>query len=75
MKMNIKILIDAEEYEVQKAIDDLSLEMMINYNINDVIVYNTIQLYRWDRIDYLKKILKKYSTSGFNFGFKLVRGA
>ena len=48
---------------------------MINYNINDVIVYNTIQLYRWDRIDYLKKILKKYSTSGFNFGFKLVRGA
>ena len=75
MKMNIKILIDAEEYEVQKAIDDLSLEMMINYNINNVIVYNTIQLYRWDRLDYLKKILKKYSTSGFNFGFKLVRGA
>ena len=75
MKMNIKILIDAEEYEVQKAIDDLSLEMMINYNINDVIVYNTIQLYRWDRLDYLKKILNKYSSSGFNFGFKLVRGA
>jgi len=75
MKMNIKILIDAEEYEVQKAIDDLSLEMMINYNINDVIVYNTIQLYRWDRLDYLKKILKKYSASEFNFGFKLVRGA
>ena len=75
MKMNIKILIDAEEYEVQKAIDDLSLEMMINYNINDVIVYNTIQLYRWDRLDYLKKILKKYKASGFNFGFKLVRGA
>ena len=75
MKMNIKILIDAEEHEVQKAIDDLSLEMMINYNINDVIVYNTIQLYRWDRLDYLKKILNKYSSSGFNFGFKLVRGA
>jgi len=75
MKMNIKILIDAEEYEVQKAIDNLSLEMMINYNINDVIVYNTIQLYRWDRLDYLKKILKKYSASEFNFGFKLVRGA
>ena len=67
MKMNIKILIDAEEYEVQKAIDDLSLEMMINYNINDVIVYNTIQLYRWDRLDCLKKILKKYSASEFNF--------
>ena len=62
MKMNIKILIDAEEFEVQKAIDDLSIEMMTNYNINDVIVYNTIQLYRWDRLDYLKKILKKYQN-------------
>ena len=75
MKMNIKILIDAEEFEVQKAIDDLSIEMMTNYNINDVIVYNTIQLYRWDRLDYLKKILKKYQNLEFKFGFKLVRGA
>ena len=75
VKMNIKILIDAEEFEVQNAIDDLSVEMMLNYNIKDVIVYNTIQLYRWDRLDYLKKILNKYKNSEFNFGFKLVRGA
>ncbi len=75
LKMNIKILIDAEEFEVQNAIDDLSIEMMLNYNVNDVIVYNTIQLYRWDRLDYLKKILNKYKNSEFNFGFKLVRGA
>ena len=70
-----KILIDAEEYEVQKAIDELALEMMKSYNEEYVIVYNTIQLYRWDRIDYLKKLFKDYSKSKFSFGFKLVRGA
>ena len=70
-----KILIDAEEYEVQKAIDELALEMMKSYNKEYVIVYNTIQLYRWDRIDYLKKLFKDYSKSKFSFGFKLVRGA
>ena len=70
-----KILIDAEEYEVQKAIDELALEMMKSYNKEYVIVYNTIQLYRWDRIDYLNKLFKDYSKSKFNFGFKLVRGA
>lgn len=75
MKMNIKILIDAEEFEVQKAIDDLSVEMMTKYNKHGVIVYNTIQLYRWDRLNYLKNLLNKYSKSNFYLGFKLVRGA
>jgi len=75
MKMNIKILIDAEEFEVQKAIDDLSIEMMKKYNINNTYVYNTIQFYRWDRLDYLKNLFQKYSKSKFKLGFKLVRGA
>ena len=70
-----KILIDAEEYEVQKAIDDLALEMMKTYNKEYVTVYNTIQLYRWDRVDFLKKLFKDYTKSKFSFGFKLVRGA
>ena len=51
---NVKILIDAEEYEVQFAIDSLALEMMRKFNIVNVIVYNTIQLYRWDRIPFIK---------------------
>jgi len=70
-----KILIDAEEYEVQKAIDDLALEMMKSYNKEYVTVYNTIQLYRWDRVDFLEKLFKDYTKSKFSFGFKLVRGA
>ena len=72
---NVKILIDAEEYEVQFAIDSLALEMMRKFNIVNVIVYNTIQLYRWDRIPFIKSLIEKYKNSKFKFGFKLVRGA
>ena len=75
MKMKIKILIDAEEFEVQKAIDDLSIEMMKNYNKEKVIVYNTIQFYRWDRLAYLNKLFSIEIDRSFKFGFKLVRGA
>ena len=75
MKMKIKILIDAEEFEVQKAIDDLAVQMMSKYNINNVIVYNTVQMYRWDRLGYLKELINKNSKSKFKLGFKLVRGA
>ena len=75
MKMKIKILIDAEEFEVQKAIDDLSFQMMSKYNVNNVIVYNTVQMYRWDRLGYLKELINKNSKSKFKLGFKLVRGA
>ena len=72
---NVKILIDAEEYEVQFAIDSLALEMMRKFNIVNVIVYNTIQLYRWDRIPFIKSLIEKHKNSKFKFGFKLVRGA
>jgi len=74
-KSNVKILIDAEEYEVQFAIDSLALEMMRKFNIVNVIVYNTIQLYRWDRIPFIKSLIEKHKNSKFKFGFKLVRGA
>ena len=72
-KSNVKILIDAEEFEVQTAIDDLALKMMKFYNKNNVFIYNTIQLYRWDRISYIKSLFSKYRD--VKFGFKLVRGA
>ncbi len=72
---NMKILIDAEEYEVQKSIDDLALEMMKNFNTKSTVVYNTIQLYRFDRISYIESLLTKFKKAKFKFGFKLVRGA
>ena len=70
---NVKVLIDAEEVSVQKAIDDLALKMMIKFNREKAIVYNTIQMYRWDRLDYMNNILNNHVD--IIFGFKLVRGA
>tara|TARA_B110000483_G_scaffold28912_1_gene35068 strand:- start:642 stop:1808 length:1167 start_codon:yes stop_codon:yes gene_type:complete len=72
---NIKILIDAEESWIQEAVDDLILEMMELYNKEAVIVYNTLQTYRWDRLDYLKRIHLKSQKLNFKLGFKIVRGA
>lgn len=70
---NIKILIDAEEVEVQKAIDDLAVLMMSKFNSLNPIVYNTVQMYRKDRMSYLKNLLK--DNDNIIFGLKLVRGA
>lgn len=70
---NVKILIDAEETFVQKAIDDLAIKMMLKFNKKKPIVFNTVQMYRWDRLNYLKNLL--ITHDGIFFGFKLVRGA
>ncbi|MDC0634926.1 proline dehydrogenase family protein [Flavobacteriaceae bacterium] len=72
---NISILVDAEESWMQNAADDLLLELMRQYNTDEVVVYNTIQAYRWDRLAYLKKLNHKAKKEGFKLGFKLVRGA
>ncbi len=72
---NIGILIDAEESWIQKAIDDLALEMMRHFNRENCLVFNTLQMYRWDRLDYLKEIKAIAEKENFLSGVKLVRGA
>ena len=72
---NVKILIDAEESWIQKAVDDLILELMQTFNTDALIVYSTLQTYRWDRLDYLKEIHIKAKQNNFKLGFKVVRGA
>ena len=74
-KQNIKILIDAEEVEVQNAIDELAIKMMRKYNLTSSIVYNTVQMYRKDRLTYLGEMISNQSNDGVIFGLKLVRGA
>ena len=74
-KENIKILIDAEEVEVQNAIDDLAIKMMRKYNLKTAIVYNTVQMYRKDRLTYLNEMISNQLNDGVIFGLKLVRGA
>ncbi len=73
--LQVSLLVDAEESWMQSAADNLVEEMMRRYNKEEVIVYNTLQLYRWDRMDYLEKLHKKAEKEGFKIGIKAVRGA
>ncbi|MFL9829558.1 proline dehydrogenase family protein [Flavobacterium sp. ST-87] len=72
---DVPVLIDAEESWMQTAVDSLVLEMMRKYNTEKVIVYNTLQMYRYDRMEYLKKINQEAKQGAFYIGIKLVRGA
>jgi proline dehydrogenase len=72
---NIALLIDAEETWMQNAADSLCELMMERYNKDKVIVFNTLQCYRWDRLDYLKEEHNKAKAKGYKLGFKIVRGA
>ncbi|MBL4745387.1 MAG: proline dehydrogenase family protein [Flavobacteriaceae bacterium] len=72
---NVPLLIDAEETWMQDAADSLIEKMMEKYNTEKVIVFGTLQLYRWDRMDYLKNLYQRAQDKGFKIGMKLVRGA
>jgi len=74
-RKNVPLLIDAEESWMQDAADDLVAQMMKKYNKEKAIVFNTLQMYRWDRLDYLKKLHQQAKTEGFYIGMKIVRGA
>ena len=69
------ILIDAEESWIQQPVDDLADEMMAKYNQSEVIVFNTFQLYRHDRLEFLKMSHVKALDQKYKLGAKLVRGA
>ncbi|MCV9928219.1 proline dehydrogenase family protein [Flavobacterium sp. LS1R49] len=74
-KNDVALLIDGEESWMQDAADDLVTDMMRKYNKEKTIIFNTLQMYRWDRLDYLKKLHEQAKTEGFFIGMKLVRGA
>jgi proline dehydrogenase len=70
--LKVSLMIDAEESWIQDAIDEIVMEMSHKFNQENVIVYNTLQMYRHDRLNYLKNIL---ASNSIKLGFKLVRGA
>ena len=74
-KKGVKILVDAEESWIQDSIDEIVLRMMIKYNKQESIVFNTSQMYRHDRLDYLKRLKDIAEKETFFIGIKLVRGA
>lgn len=69
------VFIDAEESWIQDTIDQWAEDMMAAYNKEKAIVYTTTQMYRHDRLDYLKKVTEKAKVEGFILGVKVVRGA
>lgn len=71
----VNVFVDAEESWIQKAIDDIVLEMMLKYNKERAIVQNTVQLYRTDRLKYLEETIEEAKNKQLFAGFKLVRGA
>lgn len=74
-RTNTPILIDAEDSWYQKALDNLVQEMMAHYNTSSAIVFNTLQMYRVDRLQFLKESHKHAIDNGYILGVKFVRGA
>lgn len=69
------VFIDAEDSWIQDAIDGLAEEMMAKYNKKEALIYTTMQLYRHDRLAFLKSSHEKAKAGGYKLGVKLVRGA
>jgi len=71
----VPVFIDAEESWIQDTIDRICLDMMKKYNRSESIVFNTLQMYRHDRLSYLNEMIDLAKKGGFHYGIKLVRGA
>ena len=72
---NIGLLIDAEESWIQDAIDAIAIQMMKQFNHQKAVVCNTAQLYRKDRLQFIKDCKKHAEENNFICAMKLVRGA
>jgi proline dehydrogenase len=72
---DMAVFIDAEESWIQETIDQISKLMMLKYNHSRAIVFNTLQLYRHDRLAHLKVEIEASKAANIHYGVKLVRGA
>ena len=71
----VRLMIDAEDSWYQSFVDDVITEMMQLYNKERAIVFNTLQMYRADRLDFLKASYEKAVVNNYYLGVKFVRGA
>lgn len=72
---NVRLYADGEESWMQTSADELMEDMMRKYNKEKALIFNTLQCYRWDRLEYIKKLHEKGKAEGFKIGAKIVRGA
>lgn len=74
-KAAVGFLVDAEETWIQDPVDALTMLMMDEFNRKRPVIYNTVQLYRWDRLVFLKQCYEAALERNFILGVKIVRGA
>jgi proline dehydrogenase len=74
-KHSVRLLVDAEETWIQPVLDAWTWDMMCRYNRDRAIIYNTVQMYRHDRLAFLRNQLTQVQAAGIVYGVKLVRGA
>ncbi|HEY5462015.1 MAG TPA: proline dehydrogenase family protein [Hanamia sp.] len=72
---NVGVLIDAEESWIQNPVDAVTIQMMQQFNKKKAVIYNTAQLYRKDRFQFVKDSSKYAKENNFIPAMKLVRGA
>ncbi|WP_341903597.1 MULTISPECIES: proline dehydrogenase family protein [Fluviicola] len=72
---SVPVFIDAEESWIQDVIDRITHEMMLKYNKEQAIIFNTVQMYRHDRLEFLKNSIDWAKAENIQYGVKLVRGA
>lgn len=72
---DVSLFVDAEESWIQQPLDELTYELMLKYNKQKPIIYNTIQLYRKDRLQFFKEQIERAKIDGIIYAVKLVRGA
>ncbi|MFO8055041.1 MAG: proline dehydrogenase family protein [Bacteroidales bacterium] len=72
---DVPILIDAEDYAYQAHIDSVVEAMMEKFNTKKPVVWNTLQMYRKDRLKYLEDSIRRAGERGYFYGAKFVRGA
>ncbi len=74
-KSNVVIFIDAEDRCMQDVLDKITEQMMETYNKKYAVVFNTLQMYLNDRLEYLNFLVKEAKEKKYISGVKLVRGA
>lgn len=74
-ELKVRVMVDAEETWMQDAADQICEKMMEQYNREEPILWNTIQMYRTGRLEYMQDHLERAKQKGYKIGYKIVRGA
>lgn len=75
VELGVCLYMDAEETWIQDVLDEITNDLMKKYNKGNAWIYNTFQMYRHDRLEYLREMIGLAKAEGFVLGVKLVRGA